>query len=204
MAVQLRPVGGYGFLSKLCAVALRAFGWRIEVLDPMPAQCVIIMYPHTSNWDFVIGLATKWSVGLNKSRDALCFAGKESLFRAPWGWFFRAVGGFPVNRSGGSNFVPQMTARFANEPVMRFVLSPEGTRSFAPHMRSSFYYVAKSANVPVILGAFDFPNKRVVVTEIFRASDDVVADLARIDAYYTTLGNRGAKPENPVPWLFKK
>ena len=202
VAPGLRIPGNYGPLSRLAAWAVRLAGWRIEVAEPMPEKCVIVMYPHTSNWDFVFGLLTKWCIGLTFKRDALCFAGKESLFRWPWGGFFRAVGGFPVNRGSASGFVDQMAARFGNEPRMRFVIAPEGTRSYAAHVRSSFYYVALAAKVPIALGAFDFLSKRVVVNTFLWPSGDVAADLATIGAYYRELGNQGAVPKRAAPWAF--
>ncbi len=204
---RYRPMGGYGFVSRLAAWMMHAFGWRIEVLDPLPEKCVIIVYPHTSNWDFPVGLLSKWATGLTAVSEAMRFAGKESLFRAPWGAFFRAVGGFPVNRSGSNGFVDQMTARFANESRLRFVLSPEGTRSFAPHMRSSFYFVAKAAKVPVILGALDFSGKRMLVNEVFTPGDDVDADLRRIEAYYQSIASTGplaCRPNFAAPWTFRE
>lgn len=203
VAAGQRKSGGYGPLSKLAALAMRRVGWQVMVADPLPEQCVIVMYPHTSNWDFPVGLFTKWAVGLDFKRERMCFAGKESLFKGPWAGFFRAVGGFPVNRASASGFVPQMTARFAREPRMRFVIAPEGTRSYAPHVRSSFYHVAVAAKVPIILGAFDFPNKCVVVNAIFTPSGNVDADLAAIAAFYQTLGNRGARPDMAAPWVFR-
>ena len=200
---EVRVPGAYGPLSRVAAWAAQLAGWRVEVADPMPEKCVIVMYPHTSNWDFVFGLLTKWSVGLTVKRDALCFAGKASLFSWPWGVFFRAVGGFPVNRGSASGFVEQMAARFANEPRMRFTIAPEGTRGYAPHVRSSFYYVALAAKVPIILGAFDFAKKRVVVNALITLSGDVAADLAAIGAYYQSLGNQGERPEEAAPWTFR-
>jgi 1-acyl-sn-glycerol-3-phosphate acyltransferase len=198
-----RTPGAYGVLSRLAALAMRVAGWRIEVADPMPDKCVIVMYPHTSNWDFPVGLLTKWAVGLDVKREALCFAGKESLFKGPWAGFFRAVGGFPVNRSASTGFVPQMAARFAAEPRMRFVIAPEGTRSFVPYVRSSFYHVAVAARVPVVLGAFDFARKRVVVNALLTPCGNAGRDLAAIEDYYRTLGNQGAKPTQAAPWKFR-
>ena len=198
-----RVLGGYGLLSKLAWWAMKCFGWHIVVANPMPDKCVIVMYPHTSNWDFLVGLLTKWAVGLDVQREALCFAGKESLFKWPWAGFFRAVGGFPVSRSASTGFVPQMANRFATERRMRFVIAPEGTRSYVPHVRSSFYFVAMAAKVPIVLGAFDFAGKRVVVNALFTPGGNVEADLAAIDLYYRTLGNKGAKPELAAPWKFR-
>ena len=202
-AVGHRVPGSYGPLSALAALAMKLCGWRVEVADPIPDKCVIIMYPHTSNWDFLAGLFSKWAVGLDFRREHLCFAGKESLFKGPWAGFFRAVGGFPVNRRTATGFVPQMAVRFAREPRMRFVIAPEGTRSYAPHVRSSFYHVAVAAQVPSVLGAFDYPNRRVVVNATFSPSGNVDVDLALIADYYQRLGNQGARPELAAPWVFR-
>ena len=203
VAPGLRIPGHYGPLSRVAAWIVRLAGWRVEVAEPMPEKCVIVMYPHTSNWDFVFGLLTKWCIGLTFKRDALCFAGKESLFRGPWAGFFRAVGGFPVNRKSATGFVDQMAARFDHESRIRFVIAPEGTRSYVPHVRSSFYFVAVAAKVPIALGAFDFANKRVVVNTFLWPSGDAAVDLAMIDAYYRELGNQGALPERAAPWTFR-
>ncbi len=199
----LRVPGSYGPWSRLAAWVTRLAGWRVEVAEPMPEKCVIVMYPHTSNWDFVFGLLTKWCIGLTVKAEGLSFAGKESLFKGPWAAFFRAVGGFPVNRGSASGFVDQMAARFANEPRMRFVIAPEGTRQYSPHVRSSFYYVALAAKVPIALGAFDFVRKRVVVNTFITLSGDVSTDLAAISRYYQTLGNQGDQPDHAAPWTFR-
>jgi 1-acyl-sn-glycerol-3-phosphate acyltransferase len=201
---KLRPLGAYGIVSKLAYAWMYARGWTIEVIDPLPPKCVLVVYPHTSNWDFPVGLLTKWAAGLTVKRDGLRYAGKSILFAWPWGWFFRAVGGFPVDRSGNTGFSQQMSARFVNDSRLIFVVAPEGTRSHSDHVRSSFYYVAKAANVPILLATFDFARKRVLVTEIFWPSDDADADLARIDAYYRSLGSElGHTPANAGPWKFR-
>ena len=203
VALGERVPGAYGLWSKFAALVLRLAGWQVAVADPMPEHCVVVMYPHTSNWDFPAGLFTKWAVGLDFKHERMCFAGKPSLFKGPWAGFFRAVGGFPVNRETATGFVSLMAARFASEPRMRFVIAPEGTRSYSPHVRSSFYHVAVAAKVPIILGGFDFPKKRVFVNAIFTPSGNVDLDLAAIADFYTTLGNRGARPDQAAPWKFR-
>ncbi len=51
-------------LSRLARAVLAAFGWRVE-FDGLPGpKGIVIVYAHTSNWDFVIGLLAKWAVGL--------------------------------------------------------------------------------------------------------------------------------------------
>ena len=202
-APKLRAPGSYGPLSRICHWSLLWLGWRIQVAESLPEKCVIVMYPHTSNRDFVIGLLAKWSIGLTVKRDALCFAGKQSLFKAPWGAFFRAVGGFPVNRGSNTGFVDQMADRFARTPRIRFALAPEGTRRYCPHVRSSFYFLSLAAKVPIVLGAFDFEKKRIVIDTFLTPSGDIDADLSAIDGYYQALGNRGDNPSFAAPWKFR-
>jgi len=178
-------------------------GWRVTIADPLPARCVVILYPHTSNWDFVVGLAAKWAAGLDAGRDGLCFAGKESLFRGPWSGFFRAIGGFPVERDGGHGFVSEMVARFSAAEQLRFALSPEGTRARRDHVRSSFYHVAAAARVPILLGAFDFARKRLIAEELIHPTGDVATDLRTISEYYRAAGAHGLRPHRASPWRFR-
>jgi hypothetical protein len=201
---RCREPGRYGPLSRISATVLHAFGWTLSVAETLPEKCVVVMYPHTSNWDFPVGLLAKWAVGLTVKGEALSFAGKASLFKWPWGGFFRAVGGFPVDRSGSTGFAKQMTERFAAAQRLRFVIAPEGTRSYVPYMRSSFYYVALAAKVPVALGSFDFLRRRVTVNAFFMPCGDLDSDLSAIHAFYYDLGNQGAKPANAAPWTFKR
>ncbi len=201
-AGHIRALGAYGPLSKLCAWGLAARGWRVAIMEPLPEKCVIVAYPHTSNWDFVLGLAAKWATGITAERDALSFAGKESLFRWPWGTFFRSVGGFPVIRDKRQGFVEQMVAQFARTSRMRFTIAPEGTRRYVDHLRSSFYFIAQQAHVPIMLAVFDFANKQIVVTERVDVTGDVAGDMARIETYFRSFGVLGHTPENAAPWRF--
>jgi 1-acyl-sn-glycerol-3-phosphate acyltransferase len=204
--IALRSLGAYGVLSRISHAWMRWRGWAIEIVDPLPDKCVIIVYPHTSNWDFPVGLLTKWAAGLTVKRDQLRYAGKTSLFVWPWGWFFRAVGGFPVDRDGNSGFSEQMAGRFASASKMRLVIAPEGTRGYRDHVRSSFYYVAAAAKVPIILGTFDFAQKRVTITETFWPSGAIADDLPRIERYYQSIApptGLGHTPANAGRWRLR-
>ena len=106
-----RVPGSYNTVA-LVRLVVTAARLAPEIAEPMPDKCVIIMYPHTSNWDFPIGLLTKWAIGPHAAARRLRFAGKESLFKWAVGWFFRGVGGFPVNRKASTGFVEQMAASF--------------------------------------------------------------------------------------------
>lgn len=190
-----RPVQLHG--SALARWLLSAAGWRVQ-FDGLPArQGVVIVYPHTSNWDFAVGLLAKWALGF-----PLSFWGKDSLFRLPLlGPWMRWVGGVPVDRKHPRGVVGQMVERFqvakANDEFLWLALAPEGTRSHAPHWRSGFYQVALRAGVPLGLAFFDYPQRVVSAQRFIRLSSDVDADMAVIEAY---LGHRrGHKPHLAAP-----
>lgn len=189
-SVQLRG-------SALARALLALAGWRVE-FDGLPGrQGVVIVYPHTSNWDFVIGLLAKWTLGF-----PLSFWGKESLFRLPlFSHWMRWIGGVPVDRHNPRGVVGQMVDRFqaakANDEFFWLALAPEGTRSHAPHWRSGFYQVASRAEVPLGLAYFDYARRVVSAQRFIRLSGDVDADMAVIEAY---LGHRrGRKPHLAAP-----
>lgn len=183
--------------SRLARWVLRLAGWRLQ-FDGLPGpQGVLIAYPHTSNWDFIVGILAKWAMGLD-----VAFWGKDSLFRVPvFGRWLRWVGGIPVDRSGARGIVGDMVARFeaARQAghTLWLALAPEGTRSFAPHWRSGFYQVALQAGVPLGLAFFDYRQRRVGVLGYLRLSGDSAADLAAIAAAYAAV--QGCRPALAAP-----
>lgn len=183
--------------SALATRVLATFGWRVKFEGLPSRQGVVIVYPHTSNWDFVIGLLAKWAIGF-----PLSFWGKDSLFRIPlFGRWMRWVGGVPVDRHNPHGVVGQMIdrMRLAKETDEFFwlALSPEGTRSYSDHWRSGFYQVAVKAGVPLGLAYLDFDHKVVGVESFLVLGGDADADMAAIAA---RLGHhRGRKPHLAAP-----
>lgn len=193
--VRERPVQLKG--STLARALLRLFGWRL-MWDGLPAQQgVIVVYPHTSNWDFPVGLLAKWALGLH-----VTFWGKDSLFRPPlFGRWMRWMGGVPVNRAKPGSLVPDMVARMraarAQGEFVWLVLAPEGTRSAVPGWRSGFHRVAVEAGVPLALVHMDFGRRRVGFHSCLQLSGNVEADMAEIARRYD--GVRGRRPEQAAP-----
>jgi 1-acyl-sn-glycerol-3-phosphate acyltransferase len=198
--VTERPVQLKG--SRLARGVLKALGWTL-VWDGLPArQGVLIAYPHTSNWDFVFGVLAKWALGLPAR-----FWGKDSLFRIPLlGWWFRWIGGIPVDRSGAQGIAADMTRRFqsarAADEFLWLALAPEGTRSLVTHWKSGFYPVAFEAGVPLGLVFFDYRRKRMGVDHFLQLSGDRAADMAILAAYYQDAAH-GARPELAGPVRLK-
>jgi 1-acyl-sn-glycerol-3-phosphate acyltransferase len=132
-------------------------GWKlIGTVDANIKKCVIAVIPHTCNFDFFLGLFSRGIIGIEMN-----FVGKKELFKFPFGWYFRSVGGAPLDRSGGKNNVDATVAIFNKREVFRLALSPEGTRKKVTELRTGFYYIALKANVPIIPVAFDYSKKEV-------------------------------------------
>jgi 1-acyl-sn-glycerol-3-phosphate acyltransferase len=168
--------------NRLARWLLRLFGWQV-VFEGLPSrQGVVVIYPHTSNWDFVVLVLAKWAVGLPAT-----FWGKDTLFRIPlFGRWLRWIGGLPVIRNAPQGVVGQAVAALKNAKekgeILWWALSPEGTRRLTPGWRSGFYQAALGADVPVGLVRVDFGLKEVRVVDFVRLTGDRQADMDRIRA----------------------
>lgn len=187
--------------SRLARALMRACGWRVDFDGALPsAQGVVIVYPHTSNWDFVWGVLAKWAIGF-----PLHFWGKASLFRVPvFGAWLRWIGGVPVERDAPRGAVGAMAERLRaarrDGRFMWLALSPEGTRRYQPAWRSGFYRVALQAGVPLAVASFDYSSRTVTVHGFLELSGREDADLAAIR---TALGHaRGHKADQAAPIRF--
>ena len=168
-------------------------GWTIKGKFPYHLKkCILIIGPHTSGWDFVIGLAFRSKLKLYHSK----FLGKEELFKPPFGFFFRKLGGFPVNRSGQHNMVEQVVSQFDAHESFLLVLSPEGTRKKVDRLRTGFYHIAKKANVSILMAGFDFAKKQMIISEPFFATSDEEADFQHIFRFFAPI--QGKIPENGI------
>lgn len=187
--------------SALARAVLRLFGWRI-VCQGLPArQGVVMVYPHTSNWDFPVGVLTKWSLGFE-----LRFWAKDSLFKLPLvGHWMRAIGGVAVNRRSANGLVGdtvrQMLDAKARGESFWLIVAPEGTRGYVDHWKSGAYHVAVQAGVPVGLASFDFATKQVIFTDFVELSGDPERDLALFAR--VLQGRQGKRPDQAGLIRFK-
>jgi 1-acyl-sn-glycerol-3-phosphate acyltransferase len=188
--VEAPPLRGLG--ARFAASMLRLFGWRVVLAQPVPMRCVVVFYPHTSNWDFPIGLLAKWQIGIH-----FRFIAKDSLFATPLAPWLRRWGGMPVDRSGGTGVIARLAAAFAEHGDFRLVVAPEGTRSRTAHWKSGFYHLARAARVPLALAFIDYRRREVGVGGYLELTDDAAADMAGIAAFYAD--KMGKRPENAGP-----
>ena len=170
---------------------LRLAGWRIEGTVPDLPKYVVIAAPHTSNWDFVIML-----FAVMATRVPIHWLGKHTLFRKPFGSLFRWLGGIAIDRSKAGNAVAQMVEAFNDNDRFVLAIPPEGSRSQVDRWKSGFYYVAKGANVPLLLASLDYSKKVAGIGKVFYPTDDAEADTERIRAFYATV--TGKFPQKKV------
>ena len=173
-------------LSKF--IYFKVLGWKLKGSFPNVDKCVVIVVPHTHWLDFFLGLLIRKVV--NKEIN---FIGKKSLFKPPFGWFFRWTGGTPVDRSKSSNTVDNIVQIFNDRKVFRLALAPEGTRKKVEQLRTGFYHIAKKANVPLVMVAFDFGKKEIKIGEPFYPTGSMDRDLEKIHEFYK--GVKGKIPQ---------
>lgn len=174
------PARGGTILRFVGRAALALLGWRIEGEIPNIRRCVIIVAPHTSNWDFFIGLAALLALDLR-----VTWLGKHQIFRAPFGRPLRALGGVPVDRSAPEGVVEQAAAVLAPPNSAFLAVAPEGTRRKVERWKSGFWRIARRAGVPILPVAFDFRKRAVVLGETYMPTGDYAADLAALQRRFS-------------------
>lgn len=175
-----------GIGARISAAMMALTGWRLVYVSPPGPKSVIIVYPHTSNWDFPVGLLARSVAGIRCH-----FAAKDTLFRGPFGRWLERVGGIPVNRREATGFVEQLAQEFARRDEFHVVFTPEGTRSRTEHWKSGFYRLALGARVPLGLGFIDYGRREAGIGAWIDLTGDQAADLDRMRAFYA--GKRGRR-----------
>lgn len=169
-------------------IYFKLLGWKLVGSFPDLDKCVVIVVPHTHWLDFFLGLLIRKAI--NKEIN---YIGKKSLFKPPFGWFFRWTGGAPVDRSKNSNTVDNIVKIFNSRNIFRLALAPEGTRKKVKQLRTGFYHIAKKAHVPIVMVAFDFGKKEIKIGEPFFTTDNQESDFQKIKDFYK--GVKGKVPE---------
>lgn len=179
----------------LCGLWFRRSGWNIRGEFPYHIpKMVIAAGPHTSAWDLIIGLAVKHELKIKKGH----FLGKKELFDGPFGWYFRKMGGIPVNRSSSKGLVEQVAHEFARHDHFILAMSPEGTRKRVDKLKTGFYHIAKEAHVPILPVGFDFLKKEVIIGDLLYPANEE-ADLKHIISFLGAC--KGKYPDMGVAHL---
>ncbi|MCF6289322.1 MAG: 1-acyl-sn-glycerol-3-phosphate acyltransferase, partial [Proteobacteria bacterium] len=159
-------------LRKLCLWILKVCGWQTINNLPEAKKYVIIAAPHTSNWDFPLGMLYIVSSGV-----PFRFMGKDALFKWPQKYLFKALGGFAVDRGQNTKFTTKMANYIQAQDEIALALAPEGTRSKSKYWKTGFYYIAMAANIPIALAYFDFDKKVVGIGFSFMPCGAIDQDM---------------------------
>jgi len=175
------------WLAKI--IYYKLLGWQIKgnykVIEKDIKKAVIILAPHTSWYDFYIGILLRTLTGIKTK-----FIGKKELFVFPFNLFFKFLGGSPIDRSKNSNVVEQIVDKFENESNFKLALSPEGTRKKVEKWRTGFYYIAKAAKVPIVMITLDFKNKTNKFSKPFYTTDNTEEDFKYIRGFFKDVQGR--------------
>ena len=167
-------------------IYFKLLGWKVtgntNFSKDSIKKAVIIAVPHTSWHDFYIGVLLRKITGVKTN-----FVGKKELFTWPFGYYFRAIGGKAIDRTSGQNKVEAISKLFNESEEFRLTLAPEGTRNKVENWKTGFYYIAKTANVPIIMFTLDFKNKQNKISEPFYTTDDIEADFKAMKSFFEAV-----------------
>lgn len=167
-------------------------GWEVIGISDYPKKCIVVAAPHTSNWDFLIGRCYGYIVDITPK-----YLIKSELFFPVLGTLFKWNGGIPVYRKSQHNIVDQIVARFNNADKLILGIAPEGTRKRVEKWKTGFYHIANNANLPILLLAMDYKNKKVGIINQFIPTDDIEKDILFIQDQFKSI--EGKIPENYNP-----
>ncbi|HHH29843.1 MAG TPA: acyltransferase [Polyangiaceae bacterium] len=176
---------------------LRAAGWTVKGERPQPRQYVLIAAPHTSNWDlpFTLALSFYFDVPIR-------WAGKHTLFKPPFGWFLKQLGGIPIVRHKRGNTVKALAQLFEQHPNLVLTMPAEGTRSRVEHWKSGFYHIAREAHVPIVCGFLDYGRKEGGFGLTLEPTGEMHKDMLVIAEFYSD--KQGLYPEKFGPVRFRE
>ena len=176
-------------LRWLSMAFLRLTGWKVVGRLPAnAAKSVLIAAPHTSNWDLPYTLMVAFELRLN-----VYWMGKASIFKPPFRGLMMWLGGIPVDRSQSNNLViASSTAITQATGSLQLIVPPEGTRTGTRYWKTGFYYIAQSANVPIVLAFLDYDQKIGGLGPIFQTTGDIEADMLTIKAFYAGVKGKNA------------
>ncbi|MDE5875984.1 MAG: 1-acyl-sn-glycerol-3-phosphate acyltransferase [Muribaculaceae bacterium] len=174
---------------------LKKAGWKVDISVPPVDKCVICVAPHTSNWDFILGLFAYRSIGRKAN-----FLMKDFWFFFPLGYIIRALGGIPVHRSkGGTSLTQSIVNDFNCASQLHLAVTPEGTRSRTNKWKTGFLYIAYGAHVPIMLGVIDYSRRLVAINRIYNPEGNIDIDMNNIRKFYAGFTKAAKFPDKFAP-----
>lgn len=181
---------GNFFTRGIARTILRVMGWKFEGSFPDCKKMMLIVAPHTSNWDFFIGITAMFAIGFRAR-----WLGKHTIFRKPFGTYMKWMGGIPVDRSKAGNVVDQVIFRIENSEKIVLGMSPEGTRKKVGRWKTGFYRIAKGANIPIVPVTLDYSKKKIRFMSSFLPTGDLESDISFLQGLF-----KGERAKHPAKY----
>jgi 1-acyl-sn-glycerol-3-phosphate acyltransferase len=175
----------------LARFAFRLWGWRFAGSFPDVPKAIVVVAPHTTNWDFPVGVLTLFALGMRVG-----FLGKHTLFRWPLRPLMLWLDGVPVRRNSGSGTVAKLVETMRQRETLLLAVAPEGTRRAVSEWRMGFAHVAVGAGVPVVPVTFDWARRVVAFGPAFTLTGDLADDERTLRAWFA---DQGTQPDAPPP-----
>ena len=165
----------------------KLIGWKLEGNLPNKSKLVLVALPHSSNFDFILALSVIWGWGLK-----LNYMGKHTLFKFPHGFFFRAIGGIPVDRRSPQGLIDKMTSEFNSRSSLMLGIAPEGTRNSDGTLKAGFARIAKAASAPVLPIIVNYKTKTLTLGRL-------VTDLSDVESIIAAVKEQGLTGQRRAP-----
>lgn len=167
-------------MSGLARFILKLFGWKVEgSFGPELKNCIIIVAPHTSQWDFILGVLARSIYGIRAK-----YLIKNSFFKPGISWFFHMTGGIPVDRSKKNDLTERLKAILGRGEELKIAFTPEGTRKRVDRWKTGFYWTAIDANLPIVAHYIDYKQKIVGQFPVFHPTGDWEKDKLHFEKLY--------------------
>ena len=172
----------------LARTALRILGWEVSGNIPDEEIIVVVGAPHTSNWDFILAMLTILALNVN-----LKWVGKSSIFKPGFKWFFKWLGGIPVDRNNPSSLMEDVKDIVAREKGLIIAVAPEGSRKKVIRWKTGFLRIAELTQAKILFFAIDAPSKCILIGDIFKPTGNVEEDLKFVKNYFSAF--KGINPD---------
>jgi len=160
-------------------ILFKILKWKILGDSKLPKKCVLIVAPHTHWQDFIYAIIIREALN-----QEINFIGKKELFKFPFGFFFKMMGGKPVDRGSNSNTVEIVAEMFKNTNQFRLGISPEGTIKKVEKWKTGFYYISKIAGVPIISATLNFKDKSTRISKPFYPTNNIEEDFMKLKLFF--------------------
>ena len=147
-------------------------GWKIEGTLPNVKRIVVVSAPHTSNWDFIIGMIILFGIDIKAY-----YLVKKSVFIPIFKILLSKLGGIPVDRNNPELLVQTIADYSKNNEGVLIVVTPEGTRKKVTKWKTGFLRIAKISNSIILPMGLDYPPKTFRLEKGFNPTGDNEKDI---------------------------